>query len=110
MDLGFPESRTRPELAYQETSRNDQILLIFKGIIERIQTKVTIELFITQSRFLMTFAKKPFENMEGKGENAGNQHFILFPPCFQPYQRQKSSFNYFHFVACKCLQFGPVTW
>ena len=23
------------------------------------------------------------ENMMGKGENAGNQHFLLFPPCFQ---------------------------
>ena len=22
--------------------------------------------------------KKPFENIEGKGENAGNQHFLLF--------------------------------
>ena len=23
------------------------------------------------------------ENMEGKGENAGYQHFLLFPRCFQ---------------------------
>ena len=23
------------------------------------------------------------ENMLGKGENAGYQHFLLFPPCFQ---------------------------
>ena len=23
--------------------------------------------------------KKPFENIMGKGENAGNQHFLLFP-------------------------------
>ena len=33
---------------------------------------------------LMTYRKKPFENIEGKGENAGNQHFILFPQCFLP--------------------------
>ena len=26
--------------------------------------------------------KKPFENIVGKGENAGNQHFLLFPQCF----------------------------
>ena len=26
---------------------------------------------------------KPFENMVGKGENAGNQHFLHFPHCFQ---------------------------
>ena len=24
------------------------------------------------------FEKKPFENIMGKGENAGNQHFLLF--------------------------------
>ena len=23
------------------------------------------------------------ENMVGKGQNAGAQHFLLFPPCFQ---------------------------
>ena len=26
-----------------------------------------------------------FENIEGKGENAGYQHFLLFPQCFLPY-------------------------
>ena len=26
--------------------------------------------------------KKPFENIVGKGENAGNQHFLFFPQCF----------------------------
>ena len=26
--------------------------------------------------------KKPFENIVGKGENAGNLHFLLFPQCF----------------------------
>ena len=36
----------------------------------------------------MTLSKKPFENIEGKGENAGYQHFLLFPRCFQPFQRQ----------------------
>ena len=27
----------------------------------------------------------------GKGENAGNQHFLLFSQCFLTYQREKSS-------------------
>ena len=27
--------------------------------------------------------EKPFENIVGKGENAGNQHFLLFQQCFQ---------------------------
>ena len=26
----------------------------------------------------------------GKGENAGNQHFLLFPQCFLPFQEQIS--------------------
>ena len=30
--------------------------------------------------------KRPFENIVGKGENAGTLHFLLFPPCFQPFQ------------------------
>ena len=30
----------------------------------------------------MTLEKKPFENIVGKGENAGDQHFLLFPECF----------------------------
>ena len=34
----------------------------------------------------MTFKhpkKRASENIMGKGENAGNQHFLLFPQCFQ---------------------------
>ena len=31
-----------------------------------------------------TLKKNPFENIVGKGENAGNQHFLLFPQCFLP--------------------------
>ena len=28
---------------------------------------------------LMTLGKKPFESIVGKGENASNEHFLLFP-------------------------------
>ena len=31
----------------------------------------------------MTLTKMPCENIVGKGENAGNQHLLLFPECFQ---------------------------
>ena len=31
------------------------------------------------------------ENTVGNEENAGNQHFLLFPQCFLPYQVEKSS-------------------
>ena len=36
----------------------------------------------TQSQLLMTLTNRPFENTVGKGENAGNQHFLLFSQCF----------------------------
>ena len=41
----------------------------------------------------MTLKKKDMENTVGKGENAGNQHFLLFPQCFLLYQVEKSSFQ-----------------
>ena len=37
--------------------------------------------------------KKNSENIVGKGENAGNQHFLLFPQCFLAYQRKIASFE-----------------
>ena len=36
--------------------------------------------------------KEALENPVGKRENAGNQHFLLFPQCFLLYQREKLSF------------------
>ena len=36
--------------------------------------------------------KKNSENIVGKGENAADQHVLLFPPqCFLPHDRQNSS-------------------
>ena len=32
---------------------------------------------------MMIFVFDTTENIVGKGENAGNQHFLLFPQCFQ---------------------------
>ena len=29
----------------------------------------------------MTLIKKPFDYIMGKGENAGTQHFLVFPQC-----------------------------
>ena len=37
---------------------------------------------------LIRFALERVENIVGKGENAGYQHFLLFPKCFQK--------SYFH--------------
>ena len=55
----------------------------------------------------MTPKKKPLENIGGKGENAGNQHFLLFPQCFldQP-TFDLSSANALNLVMSKNLSFG----
>ena len=38
------------------------------------------EINLTQK---LKFVLEWVENIVGKGENAGNQHFLLFPQCFQ---------------------------
>ena len=37
---------------------------------------------------LTTLSEQSFENIVGKGENAGQQHFFLLPKCFLPYKRR----------------------
>ena len=41
--------------------------------------------------------KKALENIAGKGENADDQHFLLFPQCFLPFQNQISFLDIFEF-------------
>ena len=59
-------------------------------------------LFTTQFRLLTTLTNWCFEHIMGKGENAGNQYFLLFPQCFLPYQRLKLSFKVLLFC-CLCI-------
>ena len=47
-----------------------------------------------------------FENNVGKGENAGNQHFLLFPQCFLINPKQTSLFESHLFCRPKMLEFG----
>ena len=47
-------------------------------------------MFSTLSKNLSTFVSlldKTLEIIVGKGENAGNQYFLLFQQCFLPFQR-----------------------
>ena len=64
--------------------------------------------FTTQSRLLATLKNQPFKNILGKGENAGNQHFLLLPNCFLPFQKKFQFYSNIYFVICKCCEFGPV--
>ena len=57
--------------------------------------------------------EKPFENMVRKGENTGNQHFLLFSPCFLPFPFSffsvtfiLSSANAFNLDHSEILSFG----
>ena len=40
----------------------------------------------------MTLRNRPFENILGKEENAGNQHFLLFPECFLVFKKRNFIF------------------
>ena len=46
--------------------------------------------FTTHSQLLTTLGKNPLENIVGKGENAGYQHFLLFPQYFPYFPTQIS--------------------
>ena len=51
----------------------------------------------------MTLRKKPFKNIVRKGENAANQHFLLFPQCFLPIPEQISFFHPYLFCRLQAL-------
>ena len=50
---------------------------------------------------LTNLKKKAFENIVGKGENAGNQHFLLFPTTFSTLSKREIMSA--TFVICKML-------
>ena len=58
--------------------------------------------------------RRTFENTVEKGENAGNQHFLLFPSCFlfplppPPKKKKFSIFNPYLIIIYKCFEFGLV--
>ena len=61
----------------------------------------------------MTLRKKYFENVVGKGEDASKQHFLLFPQCFNPIEKEiilatfyLSSANALNLVKSKKFSFG----
>ena len=80
-----------------------QMLTIqFKCLQYRFNSNLT--LIIPNLFFNNPKNKGMFENFVGKGENAGNQHFLLFPQCFLTYH----AFSNMYHVICKCFLFGPV--
>ena len=55
----------------------------------------------TKFNFNDSLSERPFENIVRKGENAGNQHFHLFPQYFLFFTKQSSIFESHLFC---CLQ------
>ena len=56
--------------------------------------------------FKIPFREKDFRVIVRRRENAGGQHFLPFPHCFQAYHRQKSTVERLLFVVCKHFPFG----
>ena len=57
---------------------------------------------------LTPLEKQAFENIVGKGENAGNQHFLFFRNVFYTSQHEFQFLSHIYFVVCKCFPFGLV--
>ena len=86
---------------------------VFKKLVSQRFQKVSL-----CGNGLKTLRKNLFENLVGKRENDGYQHFLLFSQCFRPYQRQKkkniyilaifilTSANAFSLDRIKILLFG----
>ena len=51
---------------------------------------------------------KPFENMVGKVENAGDQHFLLFPLCFYLFYINFKFWVIFLWLSANVLKFCPL--
>ena len=57
-----------------------------------MKVRLHFTLYLTIPTFY-ALKKKPFETIVGKGENAGNQQFLLFLQCFLPFPKQILTFQ-----------------
>ena len=60
---------------------------VSQGIQVAFKNNEHLALFNTQGHLMMPIRKRFFERIVRKGENAGNQRFLLFSQCFLPYQK-----------------------
>ena len=67
---------------------------------------------LTLYHTILTLRKKPFENIVGKGENAGYQHvtsiFSFSNHVFYHIKDRNHHLCFVYFVVCKCFQFGHI--
>ena len=72
---------------------SDDIKIYYTGNFQDFTARYIKNTFTTKSRLLTRLEKKNFKNIVGKGENAGNQHFLLFQQCFLLFPTQISIFE-----------------
>ena len=56
--------------------------VVYFECVKILHCVVMVDLFPHKEGVLKTLMEEPFENIVGKGNNAGNQHFLLFLLCF----------------------------
>ena len=59
------------------------------------------------TQIILTFNDQEIQNILGKGENACNQHFLLFSQCFLPFQKQILIFKLYTFCHLQTLSISP---
>ena len=60
------------------------------------------------SQSLTVWGKKAFEKIGGKGETAGNQHFLFSSIVFFSLEDLFPQSSLVLFVVCTCLEFGNI--
>ena len=94
-------SNSRPQGLESDTLTTEPPRGSRSALCWTIKFWICLELLTTQSRLLTNQGKKPIDNIVGKGENAGNQHFLRFPQCFLNSSQSKVQFFIqIYFVVC----------
>ena len=70
--------------------------------------EILLELLTTQSWLVMTLKNIVGKDIVGKGEDAGNQHLLMFPQFFYSIIDRNDNFSNIWYVVCKCFEFGLV--
>ena len=75
------------------TGCRDISKILLKMALDTIQSINYPFTILEHWQILTLLMKSPLENIVGKGENAGNQHFLLFPQSFLALQKEIASFE-----------------
>ena len=115
--ISFPNHWLFSSIAIIETTdRSDQeinTVTMTTSILARNYQSPAVKLPVLATWFIALYNTNPkfnnpekegFENIVGKGENAGNQHFLLFPQYFLPFPKQYLIFFFFFLHLCCSLQ------